>query len=143
MKIVFDMDNTLADELGKELRPGVLELLKRLEAEGHELALWTSSTRQRALRILKDLGLREFFIEKRYREDYDPKNEGKGKDIREIGGDILIDDDPKQVRFAEKIGCRGLAITAYRGGDDPNPGEMTTLYNAIHKRGGLFGFIKR
>lgn len=55
---------------------------------------------------------------------------------------MLIDDDPKQIRFAEKIGCRGLAVTAYRGGPDPKPGELDVLYKAIHRSGGFFGFLK-
>ena len=31
MKIVFDMDNTLFDELGQQVRPGVVKLLERLD----------------------------------------------------------------------------------------------------------------
>ena len=33
MKIVFDMDNTLADEFGRDARPGMAELLERLLAD--------------------------------------------------------------------------------------------------------------
>lgn len=54
VKIVFDMDNTLFDELGRWPRPGIRELLERLRKDGHTLALWTSSTAMRARSLLAD-----------------------------------------------------------------------------------------
>lgn len=63
MMVVFDMDNTLACELGKEPRPGAVELLDRIEADGgFRLALWTSSTRERAKIILADVS--DFVVER-------------------------------------------------------------------------------
>lgn len=133
MKIVFDMDNTLFDELGKETRSGMEEFVKRLLKDGHQLSLWTSSTRERALMILRFHGFKKYFPQCVFREDYDPKNKGLGKDIRKIGGDLLIDDDPKQIRFMKKIKCRGIEITAYRGGDDPDPDEIERMYKEINR----------
>lgn len=142
MKIVFDMDNTLFDELGKEPRDGMEELVRRLLDRGHELALWTSSTRARARMILREHGFEKYFAEFVFREDYDPDNKGRGKDIRKIGGDVLIDDDPKQIRFMKKIKRRGIRITAYRGGPDPDPDEIERIYKELNRRR-LFALFRR
>ena len=139
MIIVFDMDNTLADEFGKEVRPGILDLLQGLRNEGHVLVLWTSSTRQRARIILREHDLDRFFARFVYREDYDPQNEGLVKDIRSVDGDVLVDDDPKQVNFVNSIDKRGVLITAYRGGEDPDPDELKNVRRSILGWRSLFG----
>ncbi len=131
MKVVFDMDNTLTDERGRQRRPGVIELLDGLLEDGHTLALWTSSTRIRALRILRDHELRRYFTECRFREDYDPDNHDVGKDITTIEGDVLIDDDERQVRFVRSLGRRGILIARYRGGPDPSPGELDGIRSML------------
>lgn len=135
MRIVFDMDNTLVDELGATLRPGIVGLLERLKAEKHTLILWTSSAKWRATTILKDHGLSRFFSEMRFRENYDPNNTGKPKDIREVKGDILIDDDPKLIAYLKTIGKPGFLISAFRQGLDPDPEELQRLHRAIAKAG--------
>ncbi|MEE8436563.1 MAG: DUF705 domain-containing protein [bacterium] len=135
MRIVFDMDNTLVDELGATLRPGIVELLERLKAEKHTLILWTSSAKWRATTILKDHGLSRFFSETRFRENYDPDNTGRPKDIREVKGDILIDDDPKLIAYLKTIGKPGFLISAFRQGVTPDPEELHRLYQAIAKAG--------
>jgi hydroxymethylpyrimidine pyrophosphatase-like HAD family hydrolase len=116
MKIAVDMDNTLFDDFGQRMRPGVLTLLKALREDGHELVLWTSSTRERAVRILAEHKVVPLFSTFRYREDYDPGNTGALKDLRAIGADAIIDDDPKHVDFAKAIGKIGILVTSYRGG---------------------------
>jgi hydroxymethylpyrimidine pyrophosphatase-like HAD family hydrolase len=141
MHIVFDMDNTLSDELGRTVRPGIVELLDRLKGEGHTLSLWTSSTRIRALLILRDLGLREYFITCIFREDYDPESQGKGKDIRRVNGDCLIDDDPKQVKFVRSVGKKAFLIKPYRGGSATDHGELDKLYKSIRRASGFLGSL--
>ena len=84
MRIVFDLDNTLVDEMGKYSRPGVVELLEKLKIDGHRLSVWTSSTRKKALTVLNDLGLRKYFTDFIFREDYDPENLGVIKDIGRV-----------------------------------------------------------
>lgn len=116
MKIVVDMDNTLFDDFGQRVRPGILTLLADLLKDGHELVLWTSSTRERAVRLLAEHRVVPLFTAFRYREDYDPGNTGALKDLRAIGADAIIDDDPKQVDFAKSIGKIGILVTSYRGG---------------------------
>ena len=135
MLIVFDMDNTLADEFGSAPRPGMHGLLQRLLADGHKLALWTNSTGRRAKTILMDLGFRRYFSIFKFREDYDPGNRGKMKDIRQIGGDILIDDDPAEVRYVNSIKKKGILISAYRKGAEPPEDELEDIYKQIKAAG--------
>src|SRR4051812_40292623 len=115
MKIVVDMDNTLFDDFGQRVRPGILALLSALRKDGHELVLWTSSTRERAVRILAEHRVVPLFAVCLYREDYDPANAGALKDLRAIGADAIIDDDPKHVDFAKAIGKIGILVASYRG----------------------------
>ncbi len=139
MKIVFDMDCTLTDGWGTVVRPGMVELLQRLKTEGHDLVVWTSSPRDRARRVLADLKLETFFGGFTFREDYDPDNEGKPKDIRKVGGDFLVDDDPKQIDFVKSIGKRGFLITDYWKESTPNPAELEKLHKAIQQGRGFLG----
>jgi hydroxymethylpyrimidine pyrophosphatase-like HAD family hydrolase len=141
--IVFDMDNTLADEFGAAARPGIVELLEKLSKEGHQLSLWTSSTRSRARQILADLDLQHFFATCVFREDYDPQDKGNPKDIRKIKGDFLVDDDPKQINYVKSIGKDGFLIKAYRKGGSVAPQDLEKLYKAIDKSGGFFSRLKK
>ena len=143
MHIVFDMDNTLADELGKAARPGILELLEKLKEDGHTLSIWTNSTRIRALIILKDLGLRKYFTKLVFREDYDPENKGIGKDLRTIDGDCLIDDDPREIAFTKSIGKRAFLIKPFRGGSSASQKELKDLYKYINRANGILGSLFR
>jgi hypothetical protein len=116
MRIAFDLDNTLVDELGKSPRPGIHALLVRLRADGHALILFTQSTRDRARIILRDHKLEELFDHFYFREDWDRENDNPPKDLRLVQADALIDDDPKHVAFARSLGKRGILVKAYRGG---------------------------
>jgi hypothetical protein len=142
---VFDMDNTLVDELGKSVRPGMAALLQRLRGDGVTLVLWTSSTRLRAREILSFHRLDAAFGRFVFREDYDRDNKGAGKDIRQVGGDILVDDDPKQVDFVRGLGLAAFLITTYRGGPVAEDGELDRLYRAVRRAGrrGLFAWLGR
>lgn len=134
MKIVFDMDNTIADELGGEVRPGIRALLDRLVSEGYELAIWTHSTRARAKGILRQHGLEDYFSTFVFREDYDPENRNLPKDIRTIDGDFLVDDDPDHVAHMQRIDRKGFVVSSYRGGYRADPDEIQALYAAIRAR---------
>ena len=127
------MDNTLADEFGKGTRPGIIEFLEKLKFDGYELSLWTSSTRNRALIILNDLNLKQYFNQMIFREDYDPDRQRNPKDIRRINGDILIDDDPKQIEYVCNVGRKGILISTYRDGNNANIAELELLYKKITK----------
>ncbi len=139
MTIVFDMDNTLTDEFGSAVRPGIVSLLQRCKKDGHKLVLWTNSKRERAKDILARHNLDIYFSTFIFRENYDPKEKGVHKDIRKIKGDILIDDDPAEIDFVKSIHKRGFKISSYRKGTKPNPKELSELYSCINKSKGLFG----
>jgi phosphoglycolate phosphatase-like HAD superfamily hydrolase len=115
MKIAIDMDNTLIDELGSTVRPGIVAFLDAL-GQKHELVLWTNSTKARAIQILYDLNLRKYFPRIIAREDYDPENKGIRKDLREYGLDALIDDDPAEISFNKANGQRAFLVESYRKG---------------------------
>ena len=92
------------------------------------MILWTSSTGERAKIILKEHALERLFARFLYREDYDY---GLPKNIDDVGGDMIIDDHPAQIAAVEAMDRHGLLITPYRGGPDPNPGELDYLYKEI------------
>ena len=116
MVIVFDMDNTLTDDFGIKARPGMKDFLQSLRKEKHRLILWTNSTKDRAIPILKEHQLYALFDKHIFREDYDPNNIGIPKDIREVEGDMIIDDSPEEIAFARKIKKRVYQIEPYRLG---------------------------
>jgi FMN phosphatase YigB (HAD superfamily) len=134
MHIVFDMDNTLTDEFGKKIRPGIVDLLLQLKGEGHILTLWTNSARTRALEIINYHNLKQYFTKCIFREDYDKNNEGCNKDIRKINADILIDDDQDEIRFTRKIGKTGILIKPFRGEGAPDENELMAIYKTIKKK---------
>ena len=142
LRIIVDLDNTIADEFGRRVRPGMVEFLETLAADGHQLVLWTSSTGQRARAILAEHDLERHFGRVICREDYDDSGP---KNIAEIGGHAIIDDDPAQIDAATATGALGLLITPYRGGPDPNPGELDEILKQLRRlaRAGLWGWLGR
>jgi FMN phosphatase YigB (HAD superfamily) len=143
MVIVFDMDNTLVDEMGSTVRPGIVAVLDGLSAEGHTLVLWTNSRRERALDILRVHDLRRRFKAVVCREDYDPRDSGVRKDIRRIKGELLVDDDPDEIAYVRSVGRRGFQILPYRKGRPADPRQLAELLAAVRSAGsgkiGLFG----
>jgi phosphoglycolate phosphatase-like HAD superfamily hydrolase len=113
VKIAIDMDNTIIDELGATLRPGIINFLEEISTR-HELILWTNSKRIRAIEILDHFDLRKYFIKIISRENYDPQEKGLMKDIEIYNCDILIDDDLDEIKYAENKGKTGILIEAYR-----------------------------
>ncbi|HMV78202.1 MAG TPA: HAD family hydrolase [Leptospiraceae bacterium] len=139
MKIVFDMDNTVSDEFGSELREGIKELLSKLVSEKHTLVLWTNSSEERAEEILTRLKIKKFFSKCIFREDYDPENAGKRKDIRSINADLIIDDDEKEIFFNKENGKKGFRISPFRKGKKPDKTELEKLYGFIRENSFFFG----
>jgi hypothetical protein len=129
--IVFDMDNTLVDEFGAAVRPGMAALLARLRRDGHRLILWTNSRRERALEILRLHGLRANFERCLFREDYDPREQGLPKDIRTVGGSVLVDDDPDLCAFVRGHGGQAVLVRPYRKGGAASLAEVRDLYRRI------------
>lgn len=131
MTIVFDLDNTLTDEMGSTVRPGMRALLERLRCDGHTLALWTSSRRERARSILQEHRLERYFSRFVFREDYDRDDRGVRKDVRAIGGQALVDDSPEEIDFARSTGVRAWLLASYRKGRPLPAGELDELYRSL------------
>ena len=133
MIVVFDMDNTLTDDLGERTRPGIIPLLERLQEEGYGLVLWTNSPGDRAYSILEARGLAPYFDAIVVREDNESWGPNPPKDIRRIGGDFLVDDDAAQIDFVKSIFRAGFQMQPFRVSPVENPDELARLYRAIRR----------
>ena len=123
MKIAIDMDNTIIDELGSTLRPGIINFLEKIYKK-HEIILWTNSKRIRAMEILEHFDLRKYFIKIISRENYDSEEEGISKDIRKYNYDMIIDDDIKEIEYNTNNGKIGILVESYRKNKKINENEM-------------------
>lgn len=116
--IVFDLDNTIVDEMGRFLRPGIKPLLNKLKKKSI-LILWSSSTRERGESILRQFDISHLFERTIFREDYYEKS--KFKDVGIVNGDILIDDDPAEIRYNKKNNANAYLIPPFRGKEGNEP----------------------
>lgn len=132
--IVFDMDNTLVDEVGSTLRPGIIDFLVNLKKMDLNLILWTNSSKERAKTILYNHKLNSYFSKFIFREDYDINNEGKYKDIRKVKGDLLIDDDPKEIEFTRKNKRKTYLIKSYRKNGITDKNEYIEIMKIINDK---------
>jgi len=123
MKIAIDMDNTIIDELGATLRPGIIDFLEEL-SERHELVLFSNSRRIRAMEILDHFDLRKYFIKIVSRENYDPEEKGLMKDIGMFDCGVLIDDDAAEIEYTKNKGKTGILIESYRKNKKLDEGEL-------------------
>jgi hydroxymethylpyrimidine pyrophosphatase-like HAD family hydrolase len=98
VKIAIDMDNTIIDELGSTLRPGIINFLKEVSMK-HELILWTNSKRIRAMEILEYFNLRKYFRKIITRENYDPEEIEYNKNKEKTG--ILVESYRKNKMMKE------------------------------------------
>jgi predicted phosphatase len=130
MKIAIDMDNTLIDELGSTIRPGVINFLKTL-CEKHTLCLWTNSTKARAIDMLYHFNLREYFEKIIAREDYYNGEKFMPKDLRRFEFDAIIDDDPEEVAYNRNNGKLAFQVEPYRKGKPVNPDELDKIKNHL------------
>jgi len=126
MKIAIDMDNTIIDELGSTLRPGIVNFLEKASTR-NELILWTNSRRIRAMEILDYFNLRKYFVKIISRENYDPEEIGLRKNIAEYDYDIIIDDDPEEVECNKKNGKIGILVEPYRKNKKIDENEMEKI----------------
>jgi phosphoglycolate phosphatase-like HAD superfamily hydrolase len=133
MRIVIDMDNTLVDELGAKLRPGIIAFLEEI-AKTNELFLWTNSKKSRAYDILTHHGIRKYFDKLICREDYDPMDQGVRKDIRKINADMIIDDDPAEIEFNRKNRKAGFLVQSFRSNAAVSKNELNDILKEIQRR---------
>ena len=126
MKIAIDMDNTIIDELGSTLRPGIIDFLETL-FKRHELILWTNSKRVRTIEILDHFNLRKYFIKIISRENYDPEEKGLRKNIGLYNYDILIDDDIVEIEYNINNGKIGILVETYRKDKEMDENELEKI----------------
>jgi len=126
MRIAIDMDNTIIDEFGSTLRPGIIDFLEELSSR-HELILWTNSKRLRTMEILDHFTIRKYFSKIITRENYDPQEKNLSKDISEYGLDIIIDDDIKEINYNTNKGKRAVLISPYRKNKKVNEKELKEI----------------
>jgi phosphoglycolate phosphatase-like HAD superfamily hydrolase len=126
MKIAIDMDNTIIDELGSTLRPGIIDFLDKVSIK-NELILWTNSKRIRAMEILEYFNLRKYFVKIISRENYDPEEKGLRKNIEEYNYDIIIDDDFEEIEYNKKRGKIGILVESYRKNKKIDENEMEKI----------------
>ncbi len=130
--VYFDLDNTLINSSETKLRPGTIELFKKLIADNIIISLWTASTEERAMRILRKFNLEHCFTHYVFREHYDPFAENNPKDIRYKGGSILVDDNASHIEFVKSIGLEGFLVTPFIK-KEPKKSEFEELYRFIKK----------
>jgi hypothetical protein len=123
MKIAIDMDNTIIDELGSTLRPGIINFLDNISVK-NEIILWTNSKRIRTMEIINYFNLRKYFVKIISRENYDPKDKGLRKDIGKYNYDILIDDDILEIEYTIKNNKIGILVESYRKNKQMNANEL-------------------
>jgi phosphoglycolate phosphatase-like HAD superfamily hydrolase len=126
VKIALDMDNTIIDELGSTLRPGIKDFLKKISIK-HELILWTNSKRLRTMEILEYFDIRKYFIKIISRENYDPEEKGNKKDIGKYNYDIIIDDDVEEIEYNKNKGKIGILVEPYRKNKTMNKNELEEI----------------
>lgn len=130
MRIAIDLDNTLVDELGSTLRPGIIDFLEKISVN-NDLVLWTNSRKSRALEIINHHKIRKYFSRIIAREDYDPEDTCILKDTKKMKVDLLIDDSPEEINFNKD---RGLLISSYRKNKPVPSNELEAIYKEIMKR---------
>src|SRR5689334_3772020 len=103
--IAFDLDETLGAPLvdgvrvvGWQMRPGAAELLDRLHRD-FELLLWSVSPRRYVDKALS-AGLARWFAESHSWDEL-PNH---WKDVRQVRADFLVDDSPRHLEAADRLG---------------------------------------
>ena len=126
MKIAIDMDNTIIDEFGSTLRPGIIDFLDKI-SENNELILWTNSKRIRTMEILEHFNLRKYFVKIITRENYDPEENNLQKNIAEYNYDVIIDDDKEEIEYNKNKGKIGILIEPYRKNKKMEEDELSRI----------------
>ena len=126
MKIAIDMDNTIIDEFGSTLRPGILNFLNKI-SKNNELILWTNSKRIRTIEILEHFNLRNYFVKIITRENYDPEEINLRKNIEEYNYDVIIDDDKEEVEYNKSKGKIGILVEPYRKNKKMKEEELSNI----------------
>jgi len=79
------------------------------------------------MEILDHFGIRKYFSKIISRENYDPEETGLRKDIDQYDCDILIDDDPEEIKYSESKRKTGILVAAYRKNRKINENELKDI----------------
>lgn len=91
----------------------IKKLLLELSKKNYQLYVWTARDRKSCLRILKELGVSDLFLEFRCLDDCDPKPHPTG--LRQMLGDIekdkilVIGDSSSDIIGAKNFGVKSIA----------------------------------
>lgn len=98
MIIAVDFDGTIVThaypKIGREI-PGAIETLKRLQAHGHRLILWTvreGELLDQAVAYCRSKGLEFYSVNEHYTDEPVDKERTDAKACRKLTADIYIDD---------------------------------------------------
>jgi phosphoglycolate phosphatase-like HAD superfamily hydrolase len=120
------MDNTIIDEFGSTIRPGILNFLNKI-SKNNELILWTNSKRIRTIEILEHFNLKNYFVKIITRENYDPEEINLRKNIEEYNYDVIIDDDKEEVEYNKSKGKIGILVEPYRKNKKMKEEELSNI----------------
>ena len=116
---------------GVEPKPGILELLDFLQAQGIPTAITTSSPIERAKQYLQPLGLYDRFD--RVCTGYDVKQGKPEPDIYLYGAAsigvppaqcLAVEDSPAGIESAYRAGCMAVLVPDLEGADDRMRGQL-------------------
>ena len=98
MIIAVDFDGTIVThaypKIGREM-PGAISTLKRIQADGHRLILWTvreGELLDEAVEYCRERGLEFFAVNEHYVGENYKQGGTEGKSCRKINADLYIDD---------------------------------------------------
>lgn len=133
MNIVFTLSKTLTDEKLTRLRPGLVVFLERLKKENHNLILWANQNKTETISFLITKKIKKYFSKLITKEDFNPEEEPNPiKNIKIINGDVLIDNDPTQMRFGKKYGYPVILISKFGENTEEDISEKDWI--TIHKK---------
>jgi hypothetical protein len=112
-RIVFDLDGTIVGKVHDRyvLRPGMVSVIQNRKKQGDTVILWTFGNRAWWTRVKQMFPTLAHLFDEVYTKDELPGHVTAGagglaavKDIRVIGGDVLVDNDPSHHEWAQRHG---------------------------------------
>jgi len=151
MRVILDLDGTCIgdprDDRGQIMvspRPGIHNFLRELRRRSHTLVLWTAASREWVREVKATFPKLFSFFSEIYTRETKPacdRRHAYFKDIRRVGGDILIDNEPdfKMIADAEGQGHRYIWIPTFRTGIKDRSVEhledILTYIDRMHRSG--------
>lgn len=138
MKIVMELKKVIMSDRGTSVRPGIANLMAQIHTAGHKVAVWTNMPKSEARGILEKARVGQFVSQVIGAEDIRAFKTGNDKDIRKIKGDVLIDVDPLQMRFAVNKTYKVIIIPPFVEGQKPSEQDLLKVMDNLPKSGGFF-----